>query len=56
MTSHRSALSPLDQTQLLRLFIEQIHYDGESGEIELHLHPAGIRTLVDQHTDEGDAQ
>ncbi len=47
-------MSPLDQSHLLRLLIERIDYDGQSGEIELHLHPAGIRTLVDQHTNEGE--
>lgn len=49
-----NAMSPLDQSHLLRLLIERIDYDGQSGEIELHLHPAGIRTLVDQHTNDGE--
>lgn len=49
-----NAMSPLDQSHLLRLLIDRIDYDGQSGEIELHLHQAGIRTLVDQHTDEGE--
>ena len=47
-----NAMSPLDQSRLLRLLIDRIDYDGQSGEIELHLHPAGIRSLVDQHTNE----
>ncbi len=49
-----NAMSPLDQSHLLRLLIDKIDYDGQSGEIELQLHPAGIRTLIDQHTDEGE--
>lgn len=44
-----NAMSPLDQSHLLRLLIQRIEFDGRSGEIELQFHSDGIRTLLDQH-------
>ncbi|MBI3865342.1 MAG: recombinase family protein [Planctomycetia bacterium] len=41
-------LSLREQSRLLHLLIEQVDYDGRTGDISITFHPTGIKTLADE--------
>jgi site-specific DNA recombinase len=42
------ALTPLEQARVLRLLVEQVDYDGVSGQLSVTFHPTNIKTLADE--------
>ncbi|HEY7314322.1 MAG TPA: recombinase family protein [Gemmataceae bacterium] len=41
-------LTPLEQTRLVGLLVEQVHYDGATGKVAITFHPTSIRALADE--------
>jgi site-specific DNA recombinase len=46
------ALSPREQTRVLRLLISRVEYDETDSSIEVAFHPTGIKALADDGTDD----
>lgn len=42
------ALTPLEQSRLVGLLVQQVHYDGASGKVSITFHPTSIRALADE--------
>ena len=44
------SLTPREQERLLRLLIERVEYDGESGNVSLTFHRTGLKALAGHNT------
>ena len=40
------AMTPKEQTRVVRLLVQRVEYDGNTGMVSIILHPEGIRTLA----------
>ena len=46
-------LSAREQARILHLLIERVNYDGPNGKVAITFHPTGIKTLADEHKNNG---
>jgi site-specific DNA recombinase len=47
-----NALTTTEQTQVLKLLVERVHYDAEDSTIAITLHPSGIKSLTQNNAPE----
>jgi site-specific DNA recombinase len=43
-------LTPLEQGRLVSLLVQQVNYDGSTGNVAITFHPTSIRALADELT------
>ncbi|HEY7312942.1 MAG TPA: hypothetical protein VH643_26495, partial [Gemmataceae bacterium] len=41
-------LTPLEQGRLVALLVQQVNYDGATGNVAITFHPTSIRALADE--------